>query len=237
VLLLLPGPGAVLSAAWRARATAAALVGLPARALALASRAERALDQVEALLDAATALLARADLVAARADLVSGRAEEVTVDAARVTRAAGAVTAQTQVVLTAAARTERAAAGLVGAYGPMLAALQPTLERLAETLDPREVDAMVGMVDRLPHLLDAVDNDILPLLSKLNQMAPDVHALLEAVDDVRRAIVGLPGINILMRRGEEELAAADSEPGHGQARPSLPGGEGRVIEGATRIDP
>ena len=64
--------------------------------------------------------------------------------------------------------------------------LRPTLARLAETVDPREVSALVGLVDRLPPLLDAVDRDVLPLLGHLNEMAPDLHALLEAVDDLRR---------------------------------------------------
>jgi hypothetical protein len=130
--------------------------------------------------------------VVARADDVAGRA-------------AG--------VVTGAGETERSAAELVSAYEPVLIELRPVLTRLAETVDPHEVEAMVALVDRLPALLDSVDTDVLPLLGRLNEMAPDLHALLEAVDDLRTAVAGLPGIGRLMRRGDDELADPDTRPG------------------------
>ena len=235
-MLSLPGPSAVLSLAGRARSTAALLLGLPGRAIALVDRAEQLVDRVDALLAAVEAVAARAALVAAEAEAVAGRAGEVAagagtvvVEAGRVARVAGTIAADRRGVVAATAETERSAAALVGGYEPTLRALQPTLTRLAETVDPREVEAMVALVDRLPRLLDSVDTDMLPLLSRLNQMAPDLHAVLDAVEDLRRVVAGLPGVGVLMRRGDEELAAADSEPGtalqgasqHGatQARP------------------
>ncbi len=72
-------------------------------------------------------------------------------------------------------------------------------------------------------MLDAVDRDVLPLLGHLNEMAPDLHALLESVDDLRRAVAGLPGIGLLKRRGDEELADGDT--------PFTPD---RTRQGATR---
>jgi hypothetical protein len=43
-------------------------------------------------------------------------------------------------------------------------------------------------------------------------MAPDPHALLDSVNDLRRTIAGLHGIGLLRRRGEEELAEEDFVP-------------------------
>ncbi|HEX6755956.1 MAG TPA: hypothetical protein VF109_08405 [Mycobacteriales bacterium] len=196
---LLGAPAAVLAAAARAGSTAAALVALPGRALGLVDRIEAAVARVEVLLDAVTVTAARAAEVADAAGLVAA-------EAGRVARVAGVVAADTRGVVAGAAEVQQEVALLVRAYEPALAALQPTLTRLAETTDPREVDAMVGLVDRLPPLLDAVDTDVLPLLGRLNEMAPDLHALLDAVNDLRRTIAGLPGVGLLRRRGEEEPA-------------------------------
>ncbi|HEV7658031.1 MAG TPA: hypothetical protein VGP36_25295 [Mycobacteriales bacterium] len=294
MMLLLPGPRAVLSTA---RSTASALLGLPRRALTLAGRVELAVDRVDALLDAVAAIATRADLAATRAAGVVGRADEVATDAALlvtradtvaasaavlvgradsvasdadrlVTRAdgvagdaallvsradtvagnaagvvdragsvaetaagvveraggvagtaagvvdqAGSVAGRAAEVVGGAGETERAAAALLAAYRPVLEDLRPIVDRLVQTVDPHEVEAMVALVDRLPRLADSVDTDILPLLSKLNDMAPDLHALLEAVDDLRSAVAGLPGIGRLMRRGDDQLADPEARPG------------------------
>ncbi|HST65689.1 MAG TPA: hypothetical protein VLM05_10920, partial [Mycobacteriales bacterium] len=70
-----------------------------------------------------------------------------------------------------------------------------------------------GLIDRLPTLLDSVDSDVLPLLGKLDAVAPDLHALLEAVEDLRSAVAGIPGVGRLMRRGDEELDNPETRPG------------------------
>jgi hypothetical protein len=204
VSFLVAGPAAVLSAAGRARATAGALLALPGRVLVLVDRLEAAVGRVDALIDAVAATASRADDVAAAAAVVTDEAD-------RVARLSGGVAVEARGVVAAAAESESAVATLVGAYAPTLEVLRPTLTRLAETVDPREVEAMVRLVDRLPPLLDSVDRDVLPLLGRLNEMAPDLHSLLEAVDDVRRTVAGLPGIGLLRRRGDAELEE-DEEP-------------------------
>ena len=99
------------------------------------------------------------------------------------------------------------AGSLVTAYEQQqpLTALEPTVRRFAETFSTAEVDALVALVDRLPSLLDSVETDVLPLLHKLDDMAPDLHDLLETVQDLQRAISGRPGIRFLERRGDDEL--------------------------------
>lgn len=200
----LPGPYAVLSAAGRAGATAVALVGLPGRVLRLMDRLELTAARFDVLLAEVAVTARRADEVAAGAAAVVGEAD-------RVAKLSGAVALEARGVAIGADEVRESAGALVGAYAPVLAALQPTLDRLAELVSPRQVTALVGLADRLPPLLDAVDRDVLPLLSHLNEMAPDLHALLESVDDLRRAVAGLPGIGLLKRRGDEELAAEPLE--------------------------
>lgn len=195
----LPGVGPVRSAAGQALATAGALVALPGRVVRLVDRLEQTAARVDLLLADVTGTAARADVVAARA-------AAVVVEADRVARLAGTVGLEARGVVVGADEVRESAGVLVAAYAPMLAALQPTLARLAELASPRQVTALVGLADRLPPLLDAVDRDVLPLLGRLNEMAPDLHALLESVDDLRRAVAGLPGIGLLKRRGDEELA-------------------------------
>lgn len=202
---LLPGPAAVLSAAGRIRSTAAALLAVPGRVLDLVDRAELVVARVEVLVGDIAATAARADEVARAAGLVA-------VEADRVARVAGVVATDARGIVAGAGEVEQEVALLVRAYEPALATLQPTLNRLAETTDPREVDALVGLVDRLPGLLTSMDTDVLPLLGRLNQMAPDLHALLESVNDLRATIAGLPGMGLLRRRGEDQLAEEDFTP-------------------------
>lgn len=223
-MLSLPGPSAVLSAAGRARSTAGALLALPGRAIALVDRVEGIVGRVDGLLTSVEAVAARASRVAAEVESIAHRAREVAAGAAsvvteadRVARVAGTIAADTRGVVANAAETERSAAALVGAYEPTLKSLQPTLTLLAETMDPREVEAIVKLVDRLPVMLDSMDTDVLPLLGKLNEMAPDLHSLLDAVEDLRSAVAGIPGVGRLMRRGDDELADDDTRPGHGGA--------------------
>jgi len=204
-MLLPAGPATVLSAARRVRSTAAALLALPGRAVELVDRIELIVARVDALLDSVELTALRAEEVATRAGAVAGEAD-------RVARLSGVVATDARGVVAGAAEAQAAVAVLVGSYAPTLEVLRPTLDRLAESVDPREVEAMVGLVDRLPPLLDSVDRDVLPLLGRLNEMAPDLHALLEAVDDLRRTVAGLPGIGLLRRRGDEEFGAADEPP-------------------------
>jgi hypothetical protein len=40
------------------------------------------------------------------------------------------------------------------------------------------------------------------MLRQLDKVGPDVHQILEVVQDLREALTGLPGVGMLMRRGE-----------------------------------
>ncbi len=56
----------------------------------------------------------------------------------------------------------------------------------------------------MPVVLEHMDTDLLPVLRTLDRVGPDLHELLEVVEDLRRVVAGLPGVGLLRRRGEAE---------------------------------
>ena len=62
----------------------------------------------------------------------------------------------------------------------------------------------VLLIDRLPQLLAAVDDDVLPLVRQLQGVGPELHELLRLVEDLHRMVAGLPGVRMLRRRGSEQ---------------------------------
>lgn len=80
----------------------------------------------------------------------------------------------------------------------------PALQRMAETLHPSEVDAAILLIDRLPELLAAVDDDVLSLVRSLGQIGPELHELLAIVEDLHRLVTGLPGAKLWRSRGRDE---------------------------------
>jgi ABC-type transporter Mla subunit MlaD len=89
---------------------------------------------------------------------------------------------------------------------PPLTRLAPTLEQIAATTGPREVDALVELVDTLPKLVGHVEGDVLPMLTKLGSVAPDMHDLLEVSRELNEMIAKLPGMGRIRRRVDEELS-------------------------------
>jgi hypothetical protein len=87
---------------------------------------------------------------------------------------------------------------------PALQRLLPAVERIAETVEPREVDAAVLLIDRLPELLRAVDDDLLAHARQLSDVGPELHALLELVEDLHAMAARLPGMKLIRRREPAE---------------------------------
>ncbi len=54
------------------------------------------------------------------------------------------------------------------------------------------------------------------MLATLDNVAPDVHALLDTVQDLRELAKGFPGSKLFRRRGAEEIA--EEEAGGGKRR-------------------
>ncbi|MFC3688526.1 hypothetical protein [Aquipuribacter hungaricus] len=177
--------------------------GLVGRVDALLSRVEGVVSRIDTVATEAQGLLARVDLVVADAErAVTG------VDAVR--SAAAEQVEHVDRVATAASRTRDSAQGLVERAGgllvqvePVAAKALPAVTQLVDAFGTQEVDAAKGLVDRLPELLQSVEGDILPMLRQLDHVGPDVHSLLDTVQDLRLMVEGLPGMGFVRRRAEE----------------------------------
>ena len=188
--LPVPGPRDVLSALERGGEQVEALLGAVPRLLAL--------------LDEAETLLARAAVTFDRVDAV---AEAAAAEVARVGVVVDAAATQVERVSTvvdgAAADAGRVAA-LVDVLEPPMTTLQPTLQALADTTHPDEVAALVRLVDHLPALTVQVERDVLPVLTALGSVAPDLHELLNVSRELNEILGKIPGIGRLKKRVEEE---------------------------------
>ena len=127
-------------------------------------------------------LLSITESVVARAEELVRRTEQTITDAqdavAHAQQVAAAVEAQ------------------VTATGPLI--------EFVEEFSAHEVHAAIKLVDELPRLADHISQDVLPILSTLNRVGPDMHELLDVTKDVRQAIQGIPGFAYLRRRGEDK---------------------------------
>ena len=188
--LPVPGPRDVLSALERGGEQVEALLGAVPRLLALVDEAET--------------LLARAAVTFDRVDAV---AEAAAAEVARVGVVVDAAATQVERVSTvvdgAAADAGRVAA-LVDVLEPPMTTLQPTLQALADTTHPDEVAALVRLVDHLPALTVQVERDVLPVLTTLGSVAPDLHELLNVSRELNEILGKIPGIGRLKKRVEEE---------------------------------
>jgi hypothetical protein len=199
-----PGPTDVLDAAIDVRDAATAVLGLVPRAATAMSRVEQLLDRADAVVTRAEGLVTRADATVTQAEAVNSSAgvamarSRRTIDVAEITtRDAG------RAVEGASGLLDRVDV-LMTTWEKPLRTLAPVAERFASSLDPAEVQAAISLIDRMPLVLDHLENDVLPMLAQLDRVGPDIHELLEVVEDLRRVVTGLPGVGLLRRRGEDE---------------------------------
>ncbi|SDC40839.1 hypothetical protein [Nocardioides lianchengensis] len=135
--------------------------------------------------------------------LVSG-AEALLADVRRLLDRIEATRADAGFVIAAVDETRERVDLLLGSVQGPVERLLPLLERLAETTDPREVDAMVDLIDRLPVIADAVQADVIPMLRTLSSVAPDLHDLLDVSRELNEMLAKLPGMGRIKRKVDEE---------------------------------
>jgi hypothetical protein len=194
--------------------------GLIGRVDGVVDGIEETLRETKVLMAAAALAVDEAGAVAARAALlVDGAAVTLDGAAAAVTGAAvvvtdaGRITGAATGVVEQASATSAQAHRLLDEYAPALRHAAPLATRFIEELTPEEVTAAIRMVDELPQLRKHLVEDVMPLLGKLDQVGPDLHSLLEVTNDLHLAIIGLPGLKRLRRRGEERVAEEDAANG------------------------
>jgi uncharacterized protein YoxC len=158
----------------------AALVALPRRVVTM-------VIEVEQTLAAVNAATARTDALIDRINGITTKAESAVLAAYETVGAAAAAVEQASAITATAAP-------LLASYSEPLLRLEPAVRRLAETTDTHEVDALVKLIDRLPRLVNAMDDDVMPLLDRLDQSGPDLNQLLDSVSDLNRMASRLPKV-------------------------------------------
>jgi ABC-type transporter Mla subunit MlaD len=219
--LPVPGPRDLLAVLEKGADQVEALLGAVPRVLTLLDQAEvllvrasAAIDQVEAVTRDAAAVVVHSNAVVDRAEALVGRSGGA-VDGAEalVGRTDGVVDRAEVLVGDTDLLVRRLATLLELVEGPMTT-LEPTLRTLADTTHPEEVAALVQLIDHLPELTTRVETDVLPVLSTLGTVAPDLHDLLDVSRELNEMLGKLPGLGRIKRRVEEEQEAEqDDRPG------------------------
>ena len=182
----LPGPADVLVLMTSITDTVESVLALTPRLVELVARAELIVTDAERLVRRIQRTRDNADLVVARTD-------------ALVTRST-ALVERTEVPL------DRLVF-LLDSLEPALLKLRPTLERLADTTDPAEIDALVTLIDHLPGLVGQLERDVLPVMTTLGSVAPDLHDLLDVSRELNEILGKVPGISRIKKKVEEQQAA------------------------------
>lgn len=201
------------------------LVSLPVRVIAIVERTESVLTAIEVVARRVEhvsvdveSLVGRANGIVLEVRAVVDGARESVAGAASMIAAVDPLLARTAATIEQAALFAQRAEALIGDGERMLGEVRPVVEkalpsarRFVEQLSEQEVDAAIAMVDELPELAQRLKNDIVPILATLDGLAPNVAELVKLTDDVRQAILGIPGFGRLRRRGAEKLEEAGED--------------------------
>jgi phage shock protein A len=204
--LPIPDPRDALALAAGGPALVAQLVGAFPRVLDLLDDAEALVKRAHQLVDDIDRTRQDADEVVRQTRETVKTADESisstgkTLDDANalVVRAAGTIGS----VEPTLERTER----LVDGFAPSLEKLQPMLERLASTTDVTEVDAIIEMIDQAPVLMKRLETDVLPMMAGLGTVAPDIHDMLDLIEELNEMLAKVPGLGRVKKRIDEEQA-------------------------------
>lgn len=157
-------------------------------ALTLPGRIEALMNHIETLMTRIDRVIDSADAVVASVQRTTGAADEV---------------------VAAASVASHTALELIELFDPIAKQAEPMARKFVDNLSDEEVDAAIAMVDQLPGLLDHMEA-LLPILTTLDTVSPEIHELLGVTKDVRRAVIGIPGFKFFRNRGEEKLADEES---------------------------
>jgi ABC-type transporter Mla subunit MlaD len=188
--------------------TARRLADVPRRTLEMALGAP---EQVASLLQApavvvsrATRLLNRVDLIVARLEHKLNEFDELTNRAYGLVDKADKAAEATQSVAQEVHATREYAEQQVGRMRHLLDMYQPLMERLAPlgdevaaALKPAHVRGIASLLNEVPNLVDRLE----PALEGMGNLLPHLNSVTDRVDTVGQVVEGLPGANLLRRRG------------------------------------
>ena len=185
------------------------LADVPRRTLEVALGAP---EQVAELLQAtglvvtrATRLLNRADLIVARLEHKLDEFDELTNRAYGLIDKADRAADATQSVVQEVHATREYAEQQLGRMRQLLDMYQPLLQRLAPlgdevaaTLKPAHVRGIASLLNEIPNLIDRLE----PALEGMGNLVPHLDSVTDRMDTVGQVVEGLPGANLLRRRGQ-----------------------------------
>lgn len=180
--------------------------GVVTRADLVAEGAAGLIARVGDVADNAAVVVTGAGEVAAEAHAVVVVASTVAGSASGVIDKVTAVADRAGAVVEEASTTSRIAQELLGVYAPITSKAAPLVKRFVDELSEAEVQAVIRLIDQLPLFTEHMETDIMPILSTLDRVGPDVHDLLDVLKEVRQAINGIPAFDYFRRRGEREEA-------------------------------
>lgn len=201
---LIPGPTDVLKTATTLTETATRAVEDVGDLVALLGRAADLMARAEDLVTSAEASLARADAALDRAEDELDRSAHL-LDGAQQRLDRG------DAVLDAAETAVGRGEALLAQLEPVAGSALPKLQVVADSVEADEIRAVVRLVDHLPALVSRLETNVVPALEKLDDVGPEVHQILESVTTLSHAIAGLPGIDLLQRRGERKEDELDQD--------------------------
>jgi hypothetical protein len=171
----------------------------------LLTRAEQLLDdgRLERLLDRLDTLLAD-DRIDGLVDRLDG-----TLTDERISRL-DALTSNERIALLEQLTPERveAAAQVFQRLDGILTAqraesFQALGDHLSDLLTSQRADTAGRLLDEVPRFLSALHDGDLPTSRELRQVPPDLHALLELLDEINQVVSGLPGAGRARDRGDD----------------------------------
>jgi hypothetical protein len=192
--------------------TTVALVSLPARLIGLVGAVETLVERITEVVERAERMVAEAEAIAASAGVVVVDAAKISSQASGVIAVAARVSEEAAAVVALAESTAGIANELIRVYEPIALRAAPLAGRFVSELSDEEVAAAIRLVDELPQLTEHMIRNVLPILSTLDRVGPDVTELLKVTRDVRQAIVGIPGFRFFRRRGAEQVSEEGKNP-------------------------
>lgn len=237
--LPVPGPGdAVRAATGALNALDQAVTLVPRIATligtleVLAARAEAVIGEVDAVQAAASGVIARTTVVIGAVEEVVGlargtvdrvghvvavaegtvkRVDDVVTNAAETVDGAQVVVGRTSGVVGDASTIVARTGGVVDGADALLGRSDQLVGRILETTSDEELQAIVHLIDTLPQAVDALRNDVLPVMSTLGTVAPDVRDLLDIASQLNGVLGSVPGLGRIRKRVQKAQAEEDGE--------------------------
>ncbi|MHA3703593.1 hypothetical protein ACXR2U_15560 [Jatrophihabitans sp. YIM 134969] len=223
--LPVPGPGDVARASLGALTALDQAVNLVPRVVTLvgrlevlAARADRLITAVEEVVGVAGGTVERVGRVV---DTAAGTVERVddvvTVAAGTVGRVDGVVdgaevvVGRTGEVVGGADAILRRTAEVVDGADAVLGKSSRLVDRITETTSDEELEAIVHLIDTLPQAVDVLRDEVLPVMSTLGTVAPDLRDLLDIASQLNGVIGSVPGLGRIKKRVEKAQAEEDGE--------------------------